>query len=48
MCRMINTGQVVVGMLLFVMPLWAAEEVYSRADVLRGSITPERAWWDVA
>ncbi len=24
-----------------------ATEPYSRADTLRGSITPERAWWDV-
>ncbi len=25
-----------------------AQTTYSRADTLRGSITPERAWWDVA
>jgi len=37
-----------VGLVLFVTPLWAAEEAPSRADILRGSITPERAWWDVA
>ena len=30
------------------MPLRAAEGDYSRADILRGSITPERAWWDVS
>lgn len=48
MGRSIHTGLVVVGMLLFVIPLGAAEADYSRADVLRGSITPERAWWDVS
>ena len=24
-----------------------AEKIFTRADTLRGSITPERAWWDV-
>jgi aminopeptidase N len=39
---------VVLSVILLIMPLWASEEVYSRADIVRGSITPERAWWDVA
>ncbi|MCP4452147.1 MAG: M1 family metallopeptidase [Planctomycetes bacterium] len=39
--------QVVVSVVLWAMPLWGAEEIYSRADILRGSVTPERAWWDV-
>lgn len=46
--RRINVWHVIVCVVLWAMPLWGAEEVYSRADVLRGSITPERAWWDVA
>ena len=25
----------------------SSKEVFTRADTLRGSITPERAWWDV-
>ena len=35
--------------LLFAAPTRAAaqEHVYTHADTLRGSITPERAWWDV-
>jgi aminopeptidase N len=28
-------------------PAAAQEHVYTHADTLRGSITPERAWWDV-
>ncbi|MCR9084126.1 MAG: M1 family peptidase, partial [Cyclobacteriaceae bacterium] len=24
-----------------------AQDVITRADTLRGSITPERAWWDL-
>jgi aminopeptidase N len=28
-------------------PAPAQERVYTHADTLRGSITPERAWWDV-
>ncbi len=28
-------------------PGWAQEAPLTRADTLRGSITPERAWWDV-
>jgi len=28
-------------------PAAAQERVYTHADTLRGSITPERAWWDV-
>jgi aminopeptidase N len=28
-------------------PLAAQQHVYTHADTLRGSITPERAWWDV-
>jgi hypothetical protein len=29
---------------------WAAAQpqVFTRADTLRGSVTPERAWWDLA
>ena len=48
MCRYLNIGLVVVSLFLFVLPLWAAEEIPSRADVLRGSITLERSWWDLA
>jgi aminopeptidase N len=29
------------------LPAAAQEHVYTHADTLRGSITPERAWWDV-
>ena len=28
-------------------PLTAQKHVFTHADTLRGSITPERAWWDV-
>ncbi|HKR99033.1 MAG TPA: M1 family peptidase, partial [Candidatus Dormibacteraeota bacterium] len=28
-------------------PATAQEHVYTHADTLRGSVTPERAWWDV-
>jgi len=48
MYKVFNTAHVVVSVVLFVMPLWGSEEIHSRADILRGSITPERAWWDVA
>jgi aminopeptidase N len=48
MYRSFNAGQLVMGGLLLVLPLWAAETIPSRADILRGSITPERGWWDVA
>ena len=35
-------------LLLALPPLVAAQEpAFTRADTLRGSITPERAWWDV-
>lgn len=36
-------------LLLFccLLPMWAAAQTYTHADTLRGSITPERAWWDV-
>lgn len=38
----------IAALLLFfnVQILWAQEK-FSRADTLRGSITPERAWWDL-
>ena len=48
MLKNITVGHVAVCVVLLVMPLWASEEIYSRSDILRGSITPERAWWDVA
>jgi len=44
----VSIGPVVVMVVLWGMPLWGAEESPSRADILRGSITQERAWWDVA
>ncbi len=41
--------------LLFILPLlgrpdWAVAQpkTFTRADTLRGSVTPERAWWDLA
>ncbi|MCF7973559.1 MAG: M1 family metallopeptidase [Phycisphaerae bacterium] len=48
MLRTLTIVHVVVGVVLLAMPGLASEEGYSRADILRGSITPERAWWDVA
>ena len=49
MRKTFNIVYVVVSVLcLLAMHLCGAEDIPSRADVLRGSITPERAWWDVA
>ena len=33
--------------LLFIMPSVLFAQNYTKADTLRGSITPERAWWDL-
>ena len=33
--------------LAVVPPLEAQDSAFTRADTLRGSITPQRAWWDV-
>lgn len=33
--------------LLAASAVWAQEAPLTRADTLRGSVTPERAWWDV-
>ena len=33
--------------LLVALPARAQERAFTRADTLRGSVTPERAWWDV-
>jgi aminopeptidase N len=33
--------------LLFLIPSLSLAQNFTRADTLRGSITPERAWWDV-
>lgn len=32
---------------ILISPLLSAQETFTRADTLRGSITPERSWWDV-
>src|SRR5699024_8002257 len=32
---------------LLVNQVWAQKPVFTRQDTLRGSITPERAWWDL-
>ena len=32
---------------LFLFPVFAQQKTFTHADTLRGSITPERAWWDV-
>lgn len=36
------------GLLLLTTTAWAQRYEFTRADTLRGSITPERAWWDLA
>eukprot|EP01035_Chromulina_nebulosa_P010432 gene10432-14009_t len=28
-------------------PAWSQKKFFSRQDTLRGTITPERAWWDL-
>lgn len=33
---------------LATLPAGRAQEVFTRQDTLRGSITPERAWWDLS
>jgi aminopeptidase N len=38
---------IVFGWLLFSAGVSAQEQVFTRQDTLRGSITPERAWWDL-
>lgn len=35
------------GLCLAHWPAWGQERVFTRQDTLRGSITPERAWWDL-
>jgi aminopeptidase N len=38
---------IVLVLLLFSAGISAQEQVFTRQDTLRGSITPERAWWDL-
>ncbi|HEX6925590.1 MAG TPA: M1 family metallopeptidase [Longimicrobiaceae bacterium] len=43
-------GTVAVALLMTAAPLISAQEAtptFTRADTLRGTITPERSWWDV-
>lgn len=44
-----NKKYILLASILFIVVSAIAQEakVYTRADTLRGSITPERAWWDV-
>lgn len=39
--------QFIATLLLFVFIKSQAQQTYTREDTLRGSITPERAWWDL-
>ncbi|MBI5917051.1 MAG: M1 family peptidase, partial [Bacteroidetes bacterium] len=32
--------------LALLLPLFSQAQIFTHADTLRGSITPERAWWD--
>mgnify|MGYP001817348415 CR=1 FL=1 len=38
---------IVFTLLLLLSPFTNAQESFSRLDSLRGSITPDRAWWDL-
>ena len=42
-----KVSQIVVVILLISAGLSAQDQVFTRQDTLRGSITPERAWWDL-
>ena len=33
--------------LLFALPILVFSQNFTRQDTLRGSITPQRAWWDL-
>lgn len=39
--------QIAVRLLIFLVSICCFSQEFTRADTLRGSITPERAWWDV-
>ncbi|MBD0259879.1 MAG: M1 family peptidase, partial [Cytophagales bacterium] len=42
---------VILILFTFAVPRWAVAQqppVFTRADTLRGTVTPERAWWDLA
>ncbi|RLD87107.1 MAG: M1 family peptidase, partial [Bacteroidetes bacterium] len=36
-----------IGVVLLSTAIFAQDPVFTRQDTLRGSITPERAWWDL-
>src|SRR5882762_833822 len=36
-----------VAVLLFCYPLYSQDKSFTKEDTLRGTITPERAWWDL-
>lgn len=40
--------QIAVRLLIFLVSICCFSQEFTRADTLRGSITPERAWWDVS
>jgi aminopeptidase N len=44
---MIKTRVILLGFLFGISSHMCYAQEFSRADTLRGSITPERAWWDV-
>jgi aminopeptidase N len=44
---MINTAKIFLICILFFLTLGAKCQTYTHQDSLRGSITPERAWWDL-
>ena len=45
---MIKASQILWAFLLISSGVSAQDQVFSRQDTLRGSITPERAWWDLS
>ena len=42
-----NLANFIFYILLFTSAFAQEKKIFTHADTLRGSITPERAWWDV-
>jgi aminopeptidase N len=47
-CRLSGFSSILIFLMVVITPqLWSQKVTFTRQDTLRGSITPEREWWDL-